>query len=124
MKWSGPIKPIVIELPADMHTQVKSEAPLRGKTIREVYIECITAWLEGIKNPDGAVPMPRPEFNLTPEQQVYMDKLSAILTSGDELGIKLITHDIATCFDHLKPSASGESESKPPLRRTRRKGGR
>jgi|ERR1041385_358782 hypothetical protein len=46
MQWHGPIKPISVRLPEDLHREIKSIAPKRGLTLEECYADALTQWLE------------------------------------------------------------------------------
>jgi hypothetical protein len=46
MKWTGDIKPRNIELPEDLHAEIKSVAAKRGTTLKGAYQEALEQWLE------------------------------------------------------------------------------
>jgi hypothetical protein len=45
MTWTGPRKPTYLQLPEDLHHEMKAAGALSGRKIAEVYIEAATLWL-------------------------------------------------------------------------------
>lgn len=77
MNWKGPIKPVYIDLPEDLHAKVRSEAPLRKTTARAAYQEAIERWL--FPNTDRKDSDSEDKPTLTREEQALVDKLVALL---------------------------------------------
>jgi hypothetical protein len=56
MEWKGPIRTINMDLPDDMHLQVKSVAPLRKMSLRQAYIQGMTNWLNAGESSGARIP--------------------------------------------------------------------
>jgi DNA replication initiation complex subunit (GINS family) len=78
MNWKGPIKPVYLDLPEDLHLKVKSEAPLRKTTARAAYQEAVERWLFP-EQADRKDSESEEKSHLTREEKALVDKLVALL---------------------------------------------
>lgn len=77
MEWNGPIKPVNVELPDELHRAVKSAAPLRGTTTKGAYQIALEDWLYPEADRKDSDSDDKP--TLTREEQALVDKLVALL---------------------------------------------
>jgi hypothetical protein len=81
MKWRGPIKPINVELPEDLHLAVKSEAPIRNLSTKAAYVQALERWLSGSVLDSLPKKYPAPT---TAEEQQWLDRALTLLRSGNK----------------------------------------
>jgi hypothetical protein len=93
-RWNGPDKPVSVRLPEDLHTAVKSAAPLRHRTVEAAYEEALTVWVDRgpAAAPDSlaaalAAAVERQGEEGKPENGRWHDLLEQILEHGSEADV-------------------------------------
>ena len=128
MEWKGPIKAISVELPEDLHAEMKSAAPRRKMFLRDAYVKALSNWLANDipvsgdaassevlgDSPHRGTPgrtskTPRGETTINPtEYSEWIKMLEGILTSGHAVAIEALIRNLQAFNALVRSDAEGK----------------
>lgn len=111
MTWQGPIKPINVDLPEDLHLAVRSEAPRRKLTTKAAYLVALEEWL-GKGAAESANQTAEPLTNIRSHEKAFLSPLLEMFRAGDPR-LKYIQNHIDEFQYEQKQLAQKKGHTKP-----------